>query len=132
MENLQTTILEATADQTLALCLHLNNCTLDELKSKADDELQELIDEAQEKIDDDDYLVLTDEEADDKREEELDNYLEDCIYPELQENLKQYFDDESRKSDARYDWRGHSIASYDGNENEETVNGTTYYIYRMN
>ncbi len=26
----------------------------------------------------------------------------------------------------------HSLASYDGNENEETVDGSTYYIYRTN
>jgi hypothetical protein len=30
------------------------------------------------------------------------------------------------------DGRGHFISSYDGNENEENVNDTTYYIYRQN
>jgi len=30
------------------------------------------------------------------------------------------------------DGRGHFMSSYDGNENEETVNGITYYIYRIN
>ena len=28
------------------------------------------------------------------------------------------------------DGRGHFLSSYDGEENEETVNGETYYIYR--
>jgi hypothetical protein len=78
------------------------------------------------------YLVLTNEEADDKWEESLDNYLEECIYPELQGNLKNYFDDEKWKDDARMDGRGHSLSSYDGNENEETVEGETFYIYRIN
>jgi len=30
------------------------------------------------------------------------------------------------------DGRGHFMSSYDGNENEEEVNGTTFYIYRIN
>lgn len=85
-----------------------------------------------EDFDNDDYLVLTDDEADDAREESLDSYLENCIYPELSGNLKNYFDDDKWKQDARYDGRGHSLASYDGNENEENVNGATYYIYRIN
>jgi len=79
-----------------------------------------------------DYLVLTDSEAEDKWEEALNNYLEDCIYPELTGNLANYFDDDKWKQDARYDGRGHSLASYDGEEHEESVNNTTYYIFRIN
>lgn len=30
------------------------------------------------------------------------------------------------------DGRGHIISSYDGTEYDETVEGTTYYIYRVN
>jgi hypothetical protein len=30
------------------------------------------------------------------------------------------------------DGRGHFLSSYDGDENEETVNGQTFYIYRTN
>lgn len=30
------------------------------------------------------------------------------------------------------DGRGHFISHYDGHENEEIVNGVTYYIYRIN
>lgn len=87
-----------------------------------------------------DYLVLTDEEADEKWEESLDSYIEECITPEIdkiaegQGNLQYYisFDEEKWKRDARMDGRGHSLSSYDGNENEETVNGQTFYIYRQN
>ena len=32
----------------------------------------------------------------------------------------------------RSDGRGHFLAGYDGEENEITFNGTTYYIYRRN
>ncbi len=81
-----------------------------------------------------DYMVLTDDEADVKWDESLDNYLEECIYPELEKigNLANYFDDEAWKKDARMDGRGHSLSSYDGNENEETIEGETFYIYRTN
>ena len=78
------------------------------------------------------YIVVTDEEADDLWEQELDNYLEECIYPELTGNLANYFDDEKWKRDAKFDGRGHSLARYDGHENEETVKDETYYIYRVN
>ena len=79
------------------------------------------------------YEVLTDFEADGRMEEELDNYLEECIYPEIQnETLRNYFDEEAWKSDARLDGRGHIISRYDGCENEEKVNDTWYYIFRQN
>jgi len=32
----------------------------------------------------------------------------------------------------RSDGRGHFMSSYDSNENEETVEGETFYIYRIN
>jgi hypothetical protein len=81
---------------------------------------------------DGDYLVLTDEEADERWEESLDSYLEECIYPELTGNLKCYFDEDKWKQDARYDGRGHSLSSYDGHEHEEKVGDETFYIYRIN
>ena len=79
------------------------------------------------------YEVLTDSEADDRMEEELDNYIEECIYPEIKdEHLRNYFDEEAWKSDARMDGRGHIISRYDGCEYEEKVNDTWYYIFRQN
>ena len=80
---------------------------------------------------DEEYLVLTDEEADEKWDEELDYYLEELVYPELPEHLRGYFDDEAWKEDAKTDGRGHAISRYDGYEYEETVNGVTYFIYRI-
>ncbi len=87
-----------------------------------------------------DYRVLTDAEADEAWEESLDNYIEECITPEIdkisesQGNLGYYisFDEETWKRDAKMDGRGHSLSSYDGCENEETIEGETFYIYRTN
>jgi len=81
--------------------------------------------------DDSDYLVLTDEEADEKWEESLDNYIEDCIISEIPSDLRRYFDEEKWKRDARADGRGRSLGHYDETEHYEDVNGTTYYIYRQ-
>lgn len=78
------------------------------------------------------YEILTDSEADDRWEEELNLYIDECIMPELPDWVQNYFDEDAWKRDARFDGRGHSIAHYDGNENEECVDGTYYYIYRQN
>ena len=79
------------------------------------------------------YEVLTDEEADDRWEQELDNYIDECIMPEIKDDmLRTYFDEEAWKRDARFDGRGHAISRYDGCENEEKINNTWYYIYRQN
>ena len=77
------------------------------------------------------YLVLTDDEADDMEDNNLDNYINECIMPEIPEHLQNYFDEVAWKRDARMDGRGHIISTYDGCEYEETVDGTTYYIYRV-
>ena len=78
------------------------------------------------------YLVLTDEEADEEEDRQLDNYIDECVYPEIPEHLQNYFDEEAWKRDAHMDGRGNIISTYDGCEYDETVNGTTYYIYRIN
>ena len=88
--------------------------------------------EAESLINDGDYEVLTDSEADDRWDEELDLYIEECILPELPDFVSQYFDREAWKRDARFDGRGHAISRYDGEENEQTINGETLYIYRQN
>jgi len=78
------------------------------------------------------YLVVTDEEADELWEDDLQHYLDDYIYSELPQNLVCYFDDEKWKRDARIDGRAHSLSRYDGCEYDEEINGVTYYIYRTN
>lgn len=75
-----------------------------------------------------DYLVLTDDEANERWSEYLDCYIDDCIISELPKTYRNYFDYEKWKHDAKYDGRGHSLSSFDGIENEQ--NG--YYIYKIN
>lgn len=73
------------------------------------------------------YLVLTDDEADCEMDESLDNYIEEVIMPEIPEAYQNYFDEDAWKQDASYDGRGHIIATYDGCEYEQDG----YYIYRV-
>ena len=89
------------------------------------------LDEAEQHIDDENYLVLTDSEAEDLWDAELDAYIDECIIDQLPADLARYFDCEAWKRDARFDGRGHCLAHYDGDENEETVDGETFYIYRQ-
>jgi len=125
--------------QHLELDLEINEADFENEEEK-EEAIQNIIDELDNISNDYDnaysygnkeYLVLTDSEADEKEDEQLNNYLEECIYPELPENLRYYFDDEAWKRDARMDGRGHIISTYDGTEYEEKVNDTWYYIYRV-
>lgn len=75
------------------------------------------------------YLVLTDAEADEKTEEYLESYLEEIILPELNPTEQQYFDKEEWIEDHNSD-RGLCLSYTDGHEYCETINKTTYYIYR--
>jgi len=75
------------------------------------------------------YAIGTDSEADEAWNVSLDSYLDDCgVLDSIPENLRSYFDREKWKRDARYDGRGHSLSSYDGNEDEQDE----FFIYRLN
>lgn len=77
------------------------------------------------------WLVLTDSEADDAYERQLDNYINECL--EIPDHIRNYFDEEKWKHDARIDGsRGQSLSSYDGDENYESTNEGTFYIFRTN
>ncbi len=78
------------------------------------------------------YLCVTDSEADELWDADLENYIEECILHELPEQYRQYFDSEGWKDDARMDGRAHSLNRYDGGEEEIEYNGTDFYIYRTN
>jgi hypothetical protein len=72
------------------------------------------------------WLVLTDDEADSRWDDCLEEYIDCCLY--IPDHLEPYFDREKWKRDARYDGRGHTLSCYDGCEHEQR----DYYIYRTN
>lgn len=77
------------------------------------------------------YQVLTDNEADDVWDEQLDQYIDDCVLDQLPNHLACYFDDEKFKRDCKFDGRGHTLSPYDGTEHEYMVEGEWFYIYRI-
>ncbi len=80
-------------------------------------------------IDKHEWLVLTGEEADKHVADYAQGLLDDVLY-EVDEVIKQYFNTEQYLEDSINDLdRGSVIASRDGNEYTETVNGTVYYLY---
>lgn len=111
------------AELCLALAL-MNDLTVDELDSIE-------IDDNRCTVQGVDYLAGTDDEMDEEWDADLDNYLEECVYPELPETAKRYFDDDAWKKDARMDGRAHSLGRYNGEEESKTVNGTEYFAYRQ-
>lgn len=72
------------------------------------------------------YMVLDDSEADAAEDEYLDQLLDDEGVVEGASSP--YFDREAWKRDAKIDGRGHSLAHYDGNEEEYG----DFFIYRTN
>ena len=152
LEELKQEVLSEYDERVIALAQHLNislepdfsNVDEDTTEEEQEEQRAEAIKEITDELDsitnsydnmfryyNEDYYVLTDEEADDMEDRQLDNWIEDCIMPELPKHLQCYFDEVAWKRDARMDGRGHIISSYDGCEYEETVEGTTYYIYRV-
>lgn len=119
--------------------------------SKAHEEFEEWLDENTTLLEDEfensyddyysygnqEYLVLTDSEADDAAYNSVMSIWEDCyLTKEVRQQLgflENYIDLEAATEDAiKADGRGHTLASYDRKENEEKVNETYYYIYRTN
>ena len=109
---------------------------IDEIESDLDERVLALMQhtgdmfsECESAIDKREWLVLTDEEAD----EQVANYAEDSldyVLYRVNEVIKQYFNKEQYLEDYIYDSdRGSVIASRDGEEHTETVNRTTYYLY---
>lgn len=106
------------------------------------------------------YMCLTDSEADDKAAESIkdslwafnpsflasETGLDEEIFKAIADNgkcednndmiyntiVKLGNMDEFIQAAISADGRGHFLNTYDGNENEETVNGETFFIYRMN
>lgn len=107
-----------------ALAKHLE-CGIDDLSESTYDE--QVIDCGRQE-----YLVVTDDEANNIWDERLESYIDDCILPDLPDHLQSYFDSERWKVDAQMDGRGHSIASYDSCEYDVEIDDETLYIFRLN
>jgi hypothetical protein len=88
--------------------------------------------EAETLIDDEDYWVLTDKEADEKAELEGEYLLENAL-SEVPDYLHRYFDSDQYIKDQVSQDRGYMLNTHNGSEDSITLdNGSVYYIYRRN
>jgi len=79
------------------------------------------------------YRVLDESEREQAASDALDSYLDDCVMDQIPEQYHQYFDRDAWKQDALdSDGYGHTLASYDHEEREACIDGTWYYVYRVN
>lgn len=81
-------------------------------------------------INDGEYLVMTDSEADEWEEEGLRSLFSDMTHGV--EGIAKDYLDEDRFVEDHSGNRGENINGYDGTEDEVEYEGTTYYIYRHN
>ena len=80
-------------------------------------------------IDGEEWLVLTEDEKEQRWDEVLDSYLDDgCV----EGADSPYFDREMWKRDARMDGAGHTLGGYDGAEYECEVCDNWYHLIRQN
>lgn len=77
------------------------------------------------------YAVVPEEDIDEVFEAYGENYIDECVLPNADETLKKYFDSERFIEDLKADGYG-IMSSYDGNYEEVTFDGKTYYIFRLN
>tara|TARA_B100001094_G_C18132249_1_gene772935 strand:- start:880 stop:1689 length:810 start_codon:yes stop_codon:yes gene_type:complete len=105
------------------------------------EELESLIEELEETIEDikedDDYYEWTEEAKENYVESRLDDVKYDPVgflrdYG-MEDQITNFIDKDSFIEDViSSDGRGHTISSYDGEEDEVYYKDETYYIYRMN
>ncbi len=109
---------------------------LDEIESDLDEraialmlETGEFYSTCESLIEIDDWLVLTDDEADARCNDCAEVYAEDAK-AQIPEYLQTYFDMDTYMEDTLDNGRGELLSTDDGVEYEQEVNGTTYYLYR--
>jgi hypothetical protein len=106
-------------------------------KELLEDKIQELESEIEDLQEDEDSYEFTEE----AKERYVENRMEDVRYDPvaflrdygIEDQIENFIDQESFIEDViSSDGRGHTIASYDGGEDEVEYDGEYYYIYRMN
>ena len=79
------------------------------------------------------YLVLEEDERDERATEYVRSYVEDVVLNEIPEAYQRWFDTEGFIEHViSTDGYGSQLATYDGEENETTYEGTWFYIYQTN
>jgi hypothetical protein len=80
----------------------------------------------------DDYFCGNCLETNDAQMQTTESYVEDCILPDIDENIHQFLDMDRMIEHYSQDGWAHILGSYDGEGYEIKVNGETYHICRTN
>jgi hypothetical protein len=117
--------LEAYDDRTIALGMHLdlNMSEIDDIDHEYDCRYTAQGDE---------YFCGNWKETNDAQIEATENYIDDCVLPDIDENIHQFLDMDKMIEYYSQDGWAHILGSYDGEGYEIEVNGETYHICRTN
>lgn len=86
--------------------------------------------DAERAINNSNWYVLTDDEADERCIQYAEEVLDSLFY-DMDKSLRYYFDEDRYIEDYLESGRGTILSGSNGEEHEETINGTTYFIYRQ-
>lgn len=118
IETIRKTLQEEFKGDKIEICT--NSCDLDwdgydYIEVKIDGEPQE-------------YRVIKEVSIERIFEEYIRDLADDCLIPDLPDNMKQYFDYDKFTSDCEMDWYGHHLNGYDWGE----IYGNWIYLFRNN
>jgi hypothetical protein len=71
-------------------------------------------------------------EINDAQMQATENYIDECVLPDIDENIHQFLDMDRMIEHYSQDGWAHILGSYDGEGYEIKVNGETYHICRTN
>ena len=78
------------------------------------------------------YAIIPESDIDDVFKVYIREYVDDCILPGKDDTAKRYFDYEAFQHDVECESGYGIMSSYDGNYEEITFDGVTYYVFRLN
>lgn len=84
-------------------------------------------------IEDGNYKIYDNEDADEAYTDAIDDFIDDVILFQMGDKLQRFFCRDLYMSEFKRDsCRANMLASYDGKELEQEVMGTNYYIFKVN
>ena len=108
------------------------------LSITSQDEVDELVETGDEHYglpvfdyDGEQFAVGTGDEANDAKREAVQEYIDECVLPEIPKQYRQYFDDSAFTNDCTNDELVGLIGSYDGCELVQKTKCRYYYIYQL-
>ena len=78
------------------------------------------------------YAVISDDNVEIAFDNAIDDYVDEAVLPEIPEAYRRYFDLEAFTTDCHHDGLGHTLSSYDGGDNEVTIDGKLWHVFRLN